>query len=165
MIGQVTSVNAQEALPNYTRYVLASLGNLNIVCPDVFVAEIMIVERSELLPIPFFDRAILGLVHHQGLIVPLVSLKRALLKDKVLVPERITVVRLSDEIEAISGAGLVVDRVISSISSKQYEQMQVANAKSSQFEYMRLESLLPHLGQTIWEPQRWHSSVSIAKLS
>jgi chemotaxis signal transduction protein len=165
MIGQVTPVDAREIFPAYSRYVMVGLGNLNLVCPDIFVAEIIIVERSELLPIPFFERAILGLVHHQGLIVPLVSLKRALLEDKVLVPERITVVRLSDEIEAIAGAGLVVDRVISSISSEQYEQMQVASAKSNLVEYMRLESLLPYLGQTVWAPQRWYSSVSIAKSS
>jgi len=159
MIGQVVSVNVQETFPAYARYVMAGLGNLNLVIPDLFVAEIMIVERSELLPIPFFDLSILGLVHHQGLIVPLVSLKQALLKDRVLVPERITVVRISDEIEAIAGAGLVVDRVISSISA---EQMEAVSSKSNEFEYMRIESLLPYLGQAVWAPRRWHSSVAIS---
>jgi hypothetical protein len=38
-------------------------------------AEIIIVDRSEILLMPFFDSAILGLVHQQGVIVPLVSLK------------------------------------------------------------------------------------------
>jgi chemotaxis signal transduction protein len=152
-------MTTQEVLPSYSRYVLASLGTLSLVCPDVFVAEIMIVDRSELLFMPFFDSSILGLVHQQGVIVPLISLKQALLGNRVLVPEKITVVRLSDELEAIAGAGLVVDRVIGSISADQFENMQVGESK--QTEYMRLESLitlLPSLERSAWEPNRWHPS-------
>jgi chemotaxis signal transduction protein len=148
-----------EVLPSYSRYVLTSLGTLSLVCPDLFVAEIMIVDRSEILLMPFFDSAILGLVHQQGVIVPLVSLKQALLGSRVLVPEKITVVRLSDELEAIAGAGLVVDRVIGSISADQFQNMQLG--ASNQTEYIRLESLftlLPSLGLSAWEPYRWHPS-------
>jgi chemotaxis signal transduction protein len=146
-----------DTLPSYSRYVLAGLGNLSLVFPDVYVAEIMIVDRSELLPIPFFNPSVLGLVQQQGVIVPLVSLKRALLGTKILVPEKITVVRLSDEFEEISGAGLVVDRVISSISSLQYGQL-MSGESPALAEYMRLESLLPYLGELVWKPQRWHPS-------
>jgi chemotaxis signal transduction protein len=148
-----------EVLPSYSRYVLTSLGTLSLVCPDLFVAEIMIVDRSEILLMPFFDSAILGLVHQQGVIVPLVSLKQALLGSRVLVPEKITVVRLSDELEAIAGAGLVVDRVIGSISADQFQNMQLG--ASNQTEYIRLESLftlLPSLELSAWEPYRWHPS-------
>lgn len=152
MISSVPQVVPLNALPAYDRYVLVGLGNLSLVCPDVFVAEIMIVDRSELLPMPFFDLSILGLVHQQGAIVPLISLKRALLGSKVLIPEKITVVKLSEEIESIAGAGLVVDRVISTISDQQYETL-IGDTES---ESMRLESLLPLLGEKVWNPQRWH---------
>ncbi|AFY73103.1 chemotaxis signal transduction protein [Synechococcus sp. PCC 7502] len=143
----------QDSLPSYSRYVLASLDHLQLVFPDVFVAEIMIVERSELLPIPFFNPSILGLVQQQGVITPLVSLKRALQGIKALVPEKITVVRLSEELEEIAGAGLVVDRVISSVTSDQYLQL---SSEVKQSEYLRLEGLLTRLGETLWEPLRWH---------
>ncbi len=152
----IPSIIPLDALPAYNRYVLVELGSLGLVCPDIFVAEIMIIDRSELLPIPFFDPSILGLIHQQGAIVPLVSLKRVLLGSKILIPEKITVVRLSEEIEEIAGAGLVVDRVTSSISSDQYQQL--ISSKSDRSEYMRLESLLPYLGETVWNPQRWHPS-------
>jgi chemotaxis signal transduction protein len=119
----------------------------------------MIVDRSEILLMPFFDSAILGLVHQQGVIIPLVSLKQALMGNRGLVPEKITVVRLSDELEAIAGAGLVVDRVIGSISADQFQKMQLGESK--QTEYIRLESLftvLPQLERSAWEPYRWHPS-------
>ncbi len=150
-------MTTQGAFPSYSRYVLAGLGSINLVCPDAFVAEVMIVDRSELLPAPFFDPSVLGLVHQQGVIVPLISLKQILLGIKVLIPEKITVVRLSDEVEAIAGAGLVVDRVISSISSDQYLQM---GDKLNPTEYLRLEGLWSYLGNTIWEPQRWHPTIT-----
>lgn len=150
-------MSTKDAFPSYSRYVLAGLGNLNLIFPDVFVAEVMIVDRAELLSTPFFDPSVLGLVHQQGLIVPLISLKQILFGIKVLVPEKITVVRLSQELEAIAGSGLVVDRVISSISSDQYLQM---SEKSDQSEYMRLEGLWSYLGNNIWEPQRWHPTLT-----
>jgi len=150
-----------EVLPSYSRYVLAYLGTMSLVFPDVFVSEIMIVERSELMTIPFFNSSILGLVHQQGVIVTLVSLRQAFLgaANRALIPEKMTVVRLSDELEAFAGAGLVVDRVTGSISSEQFQNLQLD--ESNQTEYTRLESLitlLPDLGQELWEPYRWHPS-------
>jgi hypothetical protein len=55
------------------------------------------------------------------------------------------VVRLFDELEAIAGAGLVVDRVIGSISADQFQNMQLGESK--QTEYIRLESLFTLLPQ------------------
>jgi hypothetical protein len=80
-------------------------------------------------------------------------LKRALLGVKTLVTEKVTVVRLSEELEELAGAGLVVDRVISSISSSQYDNQSLA---AGDHEFMRLESLLVHLGEKLWQPYRWH---------
>lgn len=138
-------------LPLYDRYVLAELGNSSVVSPDIFVAEVLILERSAILAIPFYSGAVLGVTHHQGQILPLVSLRRALTDSKMLLPEKINVVRLSPEAGDLGGMGLVVDRVVSSITAEQY-------AKGK--DYIRLEELLPRLGTKIWEPVRWHPNLA-----
>lgn len=144
-----------SALPLYDRYVLAELGNLIVVSPDIFVSEVLILERSAILVVPFYNYSVLGVVHHQGQIVPLVSLRRALIDSKMLVPEKINVVRLSSEVEDLGGVGMVVDRIVSSITAEQY-----GNLNSQNIEYLRLERLLPRLGNKVWEPDRWHPAVA-----
>jgi len=137
---------------SYGRYILAGLDRVTLVFGDVLVSEIVVIERSYLLPFPFFASSMLGVVHHQGVVIPLLSLRRALLDKNALVPENLTVVRLSHELPQLAGAGLVVDRVISSILPEQYAEL----AKTSANEYLRLEDLLPRLPSTLWEPYRWH---------
>jgi hypothetical protein len=136
----------------YSRYILAGLEQLIVVFGDALVVEIIVVERSYILPFPFFSSSMLGVIHHQGVVIPLLSLKRALLDKNALMPENLTVVRLSNELPQLAGAGIVVDRVLSSMLSEQYTKL----AESSGNTYVRLENLLPRLPGTLWEPYRWH---------
>ena len=55
-----------SALHLYDRYVLAELGNLIVVSPDIFVSEVLILVRSAILAVPFYSNSVLGVVHHQG---------------------------------------------------------------------------------------------------
>ncbi len=148
-------MTSSTLLPSYSRYVLAGVGDICLACPDVFVVEILIVDRAELLPVPFFDSALLGLVHQQSEIIPLISLQRVLFgnkSDKILVPEKIIVVRLSEELEEIAGTGLVIDRVIGSVSAEEY-----ATQSATQ---TRLEDIVPRFEKNLHEPFRWHPSLN-----
>lgn len=162
-----------STLPDYGRYVLTGLGHQTLVFPDVMVAEIMLVDRSYLLNIPFFGSAILGVIQQQGNIIPLVSLRRALGEQNVLIPEKITVIRLSDFADDLTdelvGTGLVVDKVLSSVSAEQYTaslpariasqgSSQTSSQVSSQI-HIRIEHLLTQLPTHVWQPQRWQPQV------
>jgi len=158
-----------NTLPDYGRYVLTGLGQQTLVFPDVMVAEIMLVDRSYLLNIPFFGSAVLGVIQQQGNIIPLVSLRRALGEQNVLIPEKITVIRLSDFADDLVGTGLVVDKVLSSVSAEQYAaslpaqiasqgSSQTSNQVSSQI-HVRIEYLLTQLPTHVWQPQRWQPQV------
>lgn len=144
-----------KTLPDYNRYVLTSSGGATLVFPDKIVAEIILVERSYLLHIPFFNSAMLGVIQHSGVILPLISLRRALGEQNALIPEKITVIHLSDLADNLAGIGLVIDKVLGSVSSDEYK-AQFKNQMGKSSEYLRIEHLLPQLPAYVWQPQRWH---------
>jgi chemotaxis signal transduction protein len=108
-----------------SRYMLTQVGPQQLVFPSHWVGEIMLIERSQILNLPFYDRALLGLVHHNGNIVPLLSAHSLLLEtlgeDVRLrtLKETITVVRLSPTLDELAGIGIVVDHVIGSLTPEQ----------------------------------------------
>ncbi len=139
-------------LPSYSRYILTSLGEQTLVFGDVFVSEIILVERAYLLPLPFYTPALLGVIHRQGEIVSLTSLRRLLSDPNDLIPEKLTVVLLSKVAQDLAGVGLVVDKVQSSVSSEQYAKLRHQDLTTP---YLQLEDLLPRIPAYIWQPQRW----------
>src|SRR5689334_20224029 len=58
-----------------SRYIVTQVGPQKIGFPSQWVAEIMLVERSQILKLPFYNSRLLGVVHHQGSIIPLVTLQ------------------------------------------------------------------------------------------
>lgn len=102
------------------RYILTRTGNQQLVFPTQWVAQIMPVERSQILTLPFYDRILLGLVHHQGNIVPLISsyiLLSETLGQDVRFRERkntLTVIRLAQSVDKLAGVGIVVEKIVGS---------------------------------------------------
>ncbi|QYO62213.1 chemotaxis protein CheW [Leptolyngbya sp. 7M] len=103
------------------RYFLTYVGEQRLAVPTKWVAEIILVERSQILSLPFYDSLLLGLIYHQGVIVPLITahllLSRQLNSDIPLrvLKEKLSVIRLSQSAEHLSGVGIVVDRVVAQI--------------------------------------------------
>ncbi|MDX1976799.1 MAG: chemotaxis protein CheW [Pseudanabaenaceae cyanobacterium bins.68] len=131
------------------RHILAAFGQRTLAFPDRFVEEITLVERSSILPLPFFVPALIGLAHSQGRLVPLLSLARLLKDANALIPEILTVVCVKSDpanpaVDEIAGAGLVVDRVVGSVT-------QVGAAS-----YFQFEELLAQIPSHIWQPKRWY---------
>ncbi|CAN1209243.1 hypothetical protein TUMEXPCC7403_03405 [Tumidithrix helvetica PCC 7403] len=158
-------------LLSYSRYVLTSLGEQTLVFPDAFVREVLLIDRASILALPFYNPAVLGIVHRQGAVIPLLLLRQALGQPKILVPETLTVIHLTDLAQAIEGVGLVVDKLVGSVTLEQYEQMISRKLDSSQSissksdrssgsipdpDYIQIESLISQIPSQIWQPQRWH---------
>jgi hypothetical protein len=107
------------------RYIVSKVGERLITFPDTLVAEILILERGNILPLPFYDEAIIGVVHHQASVMPLLMLKTMLEDQRSLITESLTVVRLSQIVAdlvgyQLGGAGIVIDRVIGSITVDEF---------------------------------------------
>jgi len=142
--------NLSELMPlAVRRLVLVTLGEQTLAFADTLVAEILLVERSYILPLPFYGAPVLGVINHQGGGIPLVSLRRALGDSEAILPEKLTVVRLTELAPAgLAGMGVVVDRLVGSVAREEWSQFSTAT-------YVPAESVLAQLVPSLWQPQRW----------
>jgi chemotaxis signal transduction protein len=128
------------------RYILTQVGEQKLAFPPAWVNEVMQFEQVRILQLPFYSPTILGVVHHQGEVVPLVSAQAAIFAGQTqYMPETITAVRLSQSIGELAGTGLVVDRVLGSVSA---EQLSATGTRLIQ---------LQDISSQLWQPQRWSS--------
>jgi chemotaxis signal transduction protein len=148
-----------ENLESASRYILARMGDQVLVFADRLVAEIILVERTYILALPFFMPAVIGLAHHQGKLIPLLSLNRLFKSPNALLPEKLTVICLMPTAtENLGMAGLIVDRVVGSASAEQYGDLQRQDASdASSQRYVSATELLTQIPSQVWQPQRWHS--------
>ncbi|PSB56037.1 chemotaxis protein CheW, partial [Chamaesiphon polymorphus] len=94
------------------RFILTAVEKFTLVFPAVWVAEILRIDRSQILELPFYDPLLMGIVHHDGQIVPLISAARLLKVEQFGVRERSIVIKLNQAAGTIANIGLVVDRAI-----------------------------------------------------
>lgn len=174
-------------IPPNNRYIVAKVGDRLVTFADVLVSEIVIIERSAILSMPFYDHAIVGVIHHQATIMPLVLLKLVMGEQRALISESLTVVKLSESADSLgdrqlSGIGLIVDRVIGSLTIGEYQDVAVVKSEAPNLtdnfddlgealkktdqtvanieenEYTPIEIVLLNMLTHIWQPQRWQSS-------
>jgi len=140
-----------NAATTYNRFILTGIGGSKeqvVVFPDAFVSSIIVVDRSSVMAVPFYDRAIAGLIHHQGAVIPLVILRRVFGELSAMLSETFSVVHLSALAGGLEGVGVVVDRVLSSVPAGQY---------TASPDHLSVEALMAQLPLQLWQPQRWHS--------
>jgi chemotaxis signal transduction protein len=165
------------------RYIVVRVGDRLVTFPDVLVSEIMIVDRNAILALPFYEIAIIGVIHHQATIMPLLLLRLLLGEPRALITESLTVVKLSKVADTLSnrnlsGVGIIVDKVMGSLTADEYQggdnlhsqvdsmnlpvelvseqkkiNQTVANIKET--EYTPIEIILLSIPTHIWQPQRW----------
>jgi chemotaxis signal transduction protein len=96
------------------RFILVGLNELTFVFPAILITEILIIERSKILNLPFYSQAILGCVHHAGKIIPLVSLRHVVNGSGGVTRENAIVVLLNPMAGELAGVGIVIDKVLGS---------------------------------------------------
>lgn len=139
------------------RYILTQVEQVTFVFPLALVAEIPIVERSQILTMPFYSPVVMGILHHAGRIVPLVSLRQLLGIGKGFATERLTVVQLSAAAAEQAGLGLVVDRTLGMRSHSQLPPDLFDAVQSNSEPNLRL--FKPELlADSLWQPLRWRST-------
>lgn len=136
------------------RYILTHAGTQQLAFPAQWVAEILLVERSQILVLPFYDPMLLGVIHHHGQIVPLVSIWQALAGAVAPTRETLCIVQLSQDAGRLSGIGIVVDRASDTcmrdaLSNPDALQPEALSREPIQFFQPQLVS------DYLWKPQRW----------
>ena len=99
------------------RYLIALVKEQKIAFSASLVREILVFQKGQILQLPFYDRSLVGVVHHQNQIIPLVSGRSIFLEEtNKFSPTILTVVRLNKLGQHLTGVGIVVDRMVESLS-------------------------------------------------
>jgi CheW-like domain len=138
------------------RFILALLEPLTVVFSSDLVAEIILLERTQILALPFYPSPVLGCAHHNGQVIPLVQLSKILRLPPKPLLEILTVVRLSGAASPLGGVGLVMD---SMLGSKTRDQLPQDLFESSQPLKSVMWLFQPSIFEAnLWQPNRWQVS-------
>jgi CheW-like domain len=119
-----------------------------LVFPAIWVAEVLRVDRSQILELPFYNPSLIGIIDRGGEITPLIAAAYCLdLKSSL--GEKLVVIRLNKTNEKLGNVGLIVDRLVGINTRAQLPSDLFTTHRSAEMIMMRLE-LVP---TTIWQPQ------------
>jgi chemotaxis signal transduction protein len=145
---QTPPVTTQTVLAD--RFISTEVERFTLVFPAVWVAEIVRIDRSQILDLPFYDPLLAGIVHHNGQIVPLIAAARLLKVEKFAFKERLVVVRLNESAGKIANIGLVVDRAIGSSIRQDLPPDLFTAAATDALMLMMRPDLIP---SDLWQPR------------
>ena len=132
------------------RFILTQVERQTLVFPATWVAEILRIEKSQILDLPFYDSLLVGVANHNSQIIPLIIGAR-LLKLEHSLPERLIVVRLNENATRLENVGIIVDRAIGSSTRDQLPSELFITNDADDMVMMR--SLLVPI--RLWQPQYW----------
>jgi chemotaxis signal transduction protein len=150
--------------PDTKRFILGKLEQLILVFPSALVAEILLIERSQILSLPFYNPTILGCIHQGGQIVPLIASHQLFGIQITLREEVLTVVRLGESAKNLAGVGLIVDRIMGSQTEEQLppEVFGISQGEDSNNLSSTLRLFEPRLiSSDLFRPQRWQPDLVV----
>jgi chemotaxis signal transduction protein len=134
------------------RFILTQVELLTLVLPATWVTEIIRIDRSQILDLPFYDPLMVGITNRNGRIVPLIATERLLEVVPRSLPERVVVVLLEDRGDRdLGNIGLIVDRAIGSIRREELPPALFTNNRTESMVMLRSDLVPPH----IWHPKYW----------
>jgi chemotaxis signal transduction protein len=148
----IPSIAKQTSLAD--RLILTQVDRQTLVFPATWVTEILRIDRSQILDLPFYDSLLVGIANYNGRMTPLIAAARLLELENFLVPERVMVVRLSEAAGKLENVGIVVDRAIGSSSREELPPELFTTNRSGSMVMMR-SSLVP---ASLWQPQYWSAN-------
>jgi chemotaxis signal transduction protein len=114
-----TAFSLSDSTSKQERYILTQVGSWVLVFPSLWVAEIFRIERSQLLPLPTYPSPLIGVIHHNSQILPLVSTHQILQTEETNRRETAIVIHLTHQASTLSNVGLVIDKALGSASYDQ----------------------------------------------
>lgn len=128
--------------PDYQSLVV-QVGSHRLAFPTTYVAGVLLLERSQILALPFYHPAILGVVHDQGQLLPLVDLQQLLEGQPAQLREVFSAVQLREQ-NGLGGVGLAVNQIFGNLSDEAI----MADSTIEKFQ----PQLLDH---QLYQLQRW----------
>jgi chemotaxis signal transduction protein len=136
------------------RFILTQIERQTLVFPANWVAEILRIDRSQILDLPFYDALLVGVANYNGQITPLITGARLLELEQFSLPERLVVVRLNENADRLGNVGIIVDRAIGSSSRAELPPELFTTNRFEAMAMMR-SVLVP---ANLWQPQYWSVS-------
>jgi chemotaxis signal transduction protein len=136
------------------RFILTQVERHTLVFPATWVAEIVRIDRSQILGLPFYDSLLVGIANYNGLMTPLIAAARLLELKQFTVPERIMVMRLNQAAGQLENVGIIVDRAIGS-STRDELPSDLFSTNNAIGMVMMQSALVP---TSLWQPQYWSVS-------
>ncbi len=147
---RTSEVTPQTALAD--RFILTEVERSTLVFPAVWVAEILRLDRPQVLDLPFYDPLLVGIVNHSGQITPLIAAARLLDLATASLRERLLVVRLNRTAGKLANVGIIVDRAIGSSNRAELPpSLFDPAANDPQLRLISSAAIPPDL----WQPHRW----------
>ena len=133
------------------RFILTQIEQQTLVFPAIWVAEILRIDRSQILDLPFYDALIVGIANYNGQMTPLIAAAKLLDLAQFVVPERLMVVRLNQAAGELENVGIIVDRAIGSTTRAELPP-ELFTTNQSDAMVMMTSQLVP---TSLWQPQYW----------
>ena len=133
------------------RFILTQVERQTLVFPATWVAEILRIDRSQILNLPFYDSLLVGIVNYNGQMTPLIAAAKLLDLEQFVVPERVMLVRLTQAAGQLENVGIIVDRAVGSSTRAELPLELFTTNRSGAMAMMRSQ-LVP---TSLWQPQYW----------
>ncbi len=133
------------------RFILTQVERQTLVFPATWVAEIVRIDRSQILSLPFYDSLLIGIANHNGQMTPLIAAAKLLDLAQFVVPERIVVVRLNQAAGQLENVGIIVDRAIGTNQREELPTDLFTDHRDGSMVMMQ-SYLVP---ANLWQPQYW----------
>jgi chemotaxis signal transduction protein len=140
-----------------TRLILTRVANVTLAFPTTWVSEIFQADRKQVLPMPFYGALVLGVLHHNSQVVPLIMGDRLLGDSGATLKETLTVIQLSRAARALAGVGIIVEQLLGShqVNEINFGETSGETAVSPKDQTILFKTdLIP---EALWQPQRWRT--------
>ena len=133
------------------RFILTQVEHQTLVFPATWVAEILRIDRLQILALPFYDSLLVGIANYNSVMTPLIAAARLLELEQFAIPQRVMVVRLNRVAGQLENVGIIVDRAIGSSTREELAPELLMTNRSGAMVMMRSQ-LVP---TSLWQPQYW----------
>jgi chemotaxis signal transduction protein len=148
-----TALNSESKSTLSDRFLLAQVQNLTLVIPAVWVVEIFRMNRSQIMALPFYSPLLIGITHHGGQVLPLLSTHSLLNASSTALRETMMVVKLGDTAGAFAQIGLAIDRPLGNQTREALPNEIFSDPQPSNTSWVLLRPEL--VGQDLWQPLCW----------
>ncbi len=135
------------------RFILTQITGVEcqsiLVFPATWVTEILRVNRTQILALPFYNPLLVGIIDRDGEIIPLIAAARLLDLVPPYLPEQLMVVKLNKSSEMLGNVGLIVDRLIGTTTRQELPPDLFTAHRAGELVMMR-SALVPI---DSWQPQ------------